>query len=1380
MKRNLLKVAAFLFAAVISVSAMAQTVALQEPIQEPADTYERNGNYQLVNQWIRAQKADNYSITDLGGSGLVRGMVAKDGKMYFCFRNNSGGAHSIIVVDGITGAYEKTITLSANAWITESVDAETGEVTMVNAVTFPNKDIKLDSEGNFLVGPCITSGAQPMMVYKVDIETGECTELINEVIANNPEYAELMVRFDAFGVWGDVEDYAVVMAVNANAMNAFRWVIEDGVAGAAELVTLDPLFEGDATVNPGTAPQIMPISEDLFYVDGNATFPTLYQYADGKGTRIDCFYDAEGNALPILSTMNQGHNGIADFELTNAEGETEYFMCCAATNTAKDPRSSFAIIKYADESLSFQTAELIYQFPSNGFGGTSNPYRTAPVSVEVIDNVAHLYCYVGENGFGHYTFSCDNEDVDVDVYFNINLSCNSDQGTVVGSGKYSHGENVTIEAVAKEGYHFVRWSDGNTNATRTIAVTEDITLTAEFEIDDNRILISLEEPVQEPADTYEKKGDYQLVNQWIRSTTAGNYTKTDLGGSALVRGMVAKDSKMYFCYRGGVGTNSIIVVDGVTGAYEKTITLSANAFTKVENEGTDSATTVSAVTLPNNDIKLDSEGNFLVGPCYEGGAQHFQVYKVDIETGECVALIDEAILENPEYAELSIRFDAFGVWGDVEDFAVVMAMNAKAMNCFRWVIEDGVAGAAELVTLDPLFEGDASVNSGSAPQIMPISEDLFYVDGNATFPTLYQYADGKGTRIDCFYDAEGNSLPILGTMNQGHNGITDFQLVNAAGETEFFMCCAATNTAKAPESSFAIIKYADESLSFQTAELIYQFPSKGFGGTSNPYRTAPVSVEVIDNVAHLYCYVGENGFGHYTFSCDNEDVDNDTTPEPIKYIEYVNICHGDIYYFGGQYISETGIYQHIFAASNGCDSIVELHLTVLPDYKQTFDVTIREGETYNGHGFVGLTKQGTYSLPLVSVDGCDSTIILNLTVERIIVVDSIYYRKVSESEVSVIAPENDLYRGNIVIPESITYMGTAYSVIGIDQYAFANMPITSLTIEPNICPEYGNIIEGCEQLEVLKVGTCLLYNLDTYNEYYAFPSLRELHIIGGYVEYLPDYWDLEVVDLSKADNIDLYANLFVNTNYMYAWDNLKRLVLPENLEVIYPRQFEGLWLLEEIVIPENVTEIPDGAFYNCHALSSVTLSKNLLSIGNYAFYNCHAIKNLVVPEGVTEIGNSAFYGCTYLEEIELPTTLTEINDNAFALCSKVKSIKSKALVPPMLSVKTFYEIDRNIPVYVAEKAYDKYVNDQYWSEFFNIIAVPEYSGGETTLIEDTNTESFVVYTQGGMLHIEGVDTDYNIFDSTGKLIYTGNSSQLQLSQGVYIIVAGNKVQKVVL
>ena len=39
----------------------------------------------------------------------------------------------------------------------------------------------------------------------------------------------------------------------------------------------------------------------------------------------------------------------------------------------------------------------------------------------------------------------------------------------------------TFVATAKENYRFVQWSDGNTDNPRTITVTEDITLTAEFE-----------------------------------------------------------------------------------------------------------------------------------------------------------------------------------------------------------------------------------------------------------------------------------------------------------------------------------------------------------------------------------------------------------------------------------------------------------------------------------------------------------------------------------------------------------------------------------------------------------------------------------------------------------------------------------------------------------------------------------------------------------------------------------------------------------------------------------------------------------------------------------------------------------------------------------
>jgi len=54
-------------------------------------------------------------------------------------------------------------------------------------------------------------------------------------------------------------------------------------------------------------------------------------------------------------------------------------------------------------------------------------------------------------------------------------------GTVTGAGEYEEGTEVTLVATPAEGYYFVRWNDGNTNATRTITMPDhNTTYTAGF------------------------------------------------------------------------------------------------------------------------------------------------------------------------------------------------------------------------------------------------------------------------------------------------------------------------------------------------------------------------------------------------------------------------------------------------------------------------------------------------------------------------------------------------------------------------------------------------------------------------------------------------------------------------------------------------------------------------------------------------------------------------------------------------------------------------------------------------------------------------------------------------------------------------------------
>ena len=56
----------------------------------------------------------------------------------------------------------------------------------------------------------------------------------------------------------------------------------------------------------------------------------------------------------------------------------------------------------------------------------------------------------------------------------------SEHGTVKGAGSYDLGTTATLTAIPDEGYHFVSWSDGNTDNPRTITVNANMTLSAVF------------------------------------------------------------------------------------------------------------------------------------------------------------------------------------------------------------------------------------------------------------------------------------------------------------------------------------------------------------------------------------------------------------------------------------------------------------------------------------------------------------------------------------------------------------------------------------------------------------------------------------------------------------------------------------------------------------------------------------------------------------------------------------------------------------------------------------------------------------------------------------------------------------------------------------
>lgn len=357
-----------------------------------------DGKYTLTSKWLVSKTLDNLSANPIGTAQMVRGMTAKDGKMYFIDRENK----RLNVVDGATGKKLAPIALATNLFQHVGKNAQ-GADSIYLAGTLQYNDIKKDAAGNILIGNLISSIAQPFQVWKIDLATGNGTLIIDEILKDNPDFSAATVRFDAFGVYGDVNTNGIIMAANASAMEAYKWTITNGVVGKAEAIIIDAVTAGTfltGLVNPGTAPQIFPMDQNYFYLDGNATLPTLISMT---GEVVDGFYNVpktvEDWSVGIGNKV--GHNGLIEFELGG-----EHFFLFASGNTVAAPPSTFRLMKWANASKEFSGIQSLWTLPANGMGATSNPYRTAIPMVEVNETTktATLYLYTGENGYGVYEF----------------------------------------------------------------------------------------------------------------------------------------------------------------------------------------------------------------------------------------------------------------------------------------------------------------------------------------------------------------------------------------------------------------------------------------------------------------------------------------------------------------------------------------------------------------------------------------------------------------------------------------------------------------------------------------------------------------------------------------------------------------------------------------------------------------------------------------------------------------------------------------------------------------------------------------------------------------------------------------------------------------
>lgn len=105
-----------------------------------------------------------------------------------------------------------------------------------------------------------------------------------------------------------------------------------------------------------------------------------------------------------------------------------------------------------------------------------------------------------------------------------------------------------------------------------------------------------------------------------------------------------------------------------------------------------------------------------------------------------------------------------------------------------------------------------------------------------------------------------------------------------------------------------------------------------------------------------------------------------TEIEPVYTYLFGSIYSCERYQEYGFDVNTPGKHYQYLTSKAGCDSIVELELTVEPKKEYELFASICQGTTYSYNGFF-VSKAGDYTRTVKSVQGCDSIVTLHLTVE---------------------------------------------------------------------------------------------------------------------------------------------------------------------------------------------------------------------------------------------------------------------------------------------------------------------------------------------------------------------------------------------------------------
>ena len=198
----------------------------------------------------------------------------------------------------------------------------------------------------------------------------------------------------------------------------------------------------------------------------------------------------------------------------------------------------------------------------------------------------------------------------------------------------------------------------------------------------------------------------------------------------------------------------------------------------------------------------------------------------------------------------------------------------------------------------------------------------------------------------------------------------------------------------------------------------------------------------------------------------------------------------------------------------------------------------------------------------------------------------------------------------------LTSVSIPNSVTSIGKGAFAGCAgLTSVTLGNNVASIGQEAFSGCSGLTTITIPASV-----TKIGHSAFANCVGLTAV--HISDLGAWCSIEGGG-SASNPLEYAHHLYLNG------EEIKDMVIPEDVTNIGSYAFSGLSELTSATIPNSVTSIGDCAFYMCTSLTVIDIPNGVTSIGYGAFAYCRKLASITVPNSMTSIGSGAFYGTTW-------------------------------------------------------------------------------------------------------------------------------------------------------